>query len=803
GDTVCIEGVCRNPCGNSEFTCAVGLLCKYSSIFDASFCVPGACALCKSTERCENDVCVDPCASVTCEDNLICVRGECRDCTVAGCPRGQVCYQSMCQVDACLTQQCGEGEFCTDGRCVPLCDDSTCAIGERCNDEGACAADSCADVTCGNGEACRAGRCEANPCLTIPCPVGQACVPSLGCITDGCAVTTCPEGTICSLSAQGTPRCSVPGSGVKQPPKYVSTGGAGLTSCSVGVLGSSAGNAGGWLGWWCAAWWLARSLRRRSSRTRAGLPEPARMLLTGATLVVVSTLLVGCETTAICLDCQASGRGAGGDGARAGSGGGGLIDPLDDGGQSDDDGGGGNGGVIPPETCTYLGDEVCNSLDDDCDGRTDEDFDFRSNVRHCGGCDRPCQADNALTACEVGECKVQDCLPGFADSDGELGCEYRCPVYPPSPEDCNGIDDDCDGRADEEIGERDGDRLCRHTEGTPCEGVKLVCATRENKTTWFCDYPAIVDFDPAVPDGIRSEELRCDGEDNDCDGVADEPWPELGEPCDDGKVGACRDGGEMACTSDHKGTSCDLSRGPSPVPGAGPDAAELCNDLDDNCDGIVDNSDPTDPKHIVDDMVELTRSGTKFWIYRYEASRPDAKADSAGITPARACSNKSVVPWHSVSYTAASAACIAAGKRLCKPEEWQFACDGDANTNAAPPGRTYPYGDAYSADSCNGTDHDVVAGGVINNAVLPTGAIAACVTPESVFDLSGNLKEWVDQMGTGVNNHVIRGGSYESPRLGLTCQTTLSQATDTSVLPGLGFRCCSDVAPSTVLPPAP
>jgi hypothetical protein len=42
---------------------------------------------------------------------------------------------------------------------------------------------------------------------------------------------------------------------------------------------------------------------------------------------------------------------------------------------------------------------------------------------------------------------------------------------------------------------------------------------------------------------------------------------------------------------------------------------------------------------------------------------------------------------------------------------------------------------------------------------------------------------------------VVRGGSFESPRLGLTCQTDLSRATADSVLGGLGFRCCSDEAP--------
>ena len=43
------------------------------------------------------------------------------------------------------------------------------------------------------------------------------------------------------------------------------------------------------------------------------------------------------------------------------------------------------------------------------------------------------------------------CFAGFADFDGEKGCEYRCPVFPTQAEDCNAVDDDCDGRIDEDL----------------------------------------------------------------------------------------------------------------------------------------------------------------------------------------------------------------------------------------------------------------------------------------------------------------------------------------------------------------
>ena len=781
-ETVCIDGACRGPCGNSEFSCAFGLECRHSVQYDGDFCVPSACALCKSTQRCVDDVCVDPCAGVVCDDNFVCISGTCRDCVFAGCPAEQVCYRGLCQGDSCATTSCGKGEFCSDGACVALCDDASCPTGQRCDAQGTCAPDACAAMSCGSGEACRDGQCATEACVAGACPVGSACVPALGCVPDACVVTACPDGTLCRLGPQGAPRCVASGPAPTVKTTTFISSGSDLTTCSVGQLGTrdrSTHGASGMLVLCVLAWFVTR--RRHGARSLGPVLR----------WVWLAVCLTGCKPSVICLDCTDADGGSSSD-QDSGA-------PTGDSGSNPDDGGGGGaggGGAYgnagngnPALTCTALGDEVCNALDDDCDGNVDEDFDFMTNIRHCGGCDQPCQAANTQTVCEEGTCKATECFPGFADLDHEAGCEYRCPVFPAIDEDCNGVDDDCDGTVDEEPRQPDSTRLCRHTKGTPCENVRVVCATREQQTTWFCDYPDSVDFDPAIPDGIRLDEQRCDGLDNDCDGAADDPWPELGEPCDDGKLGACRDGGEMACTADHKGTKCDLTLAPDPVSGAGPATAELCNDLDDNCDGIVDNSDPADPKHIVDAMVELTLPGDRtYYIYRYEASRPDARADSAGIVPSRACSKPTVQPWSFVSYTAAAAACAASGKRLCTGDEWQLACEGDSAS-------TYPYGDDYAADSCNGTHHDAVSGGSLDNAALPTGSLATCVTPTNVFDLSGNVKEWVNQDGTSAANHVIRGGSFDSPQLGLTCQTTLSQATSSSVMGGLGFRCCSDTAP--------
>ncbi|RMH42294.1 MAG: VWA domain-containing protein [Deltaproteobacteria bacterium] len=74
----------------------------------------------------------------------------------------------------------------------------------------------------------------------------------------------------------------------------------------------------------------------------------------------------------------------------------------------------------------------------------------------------------------------------------------------------------------------------------------------------------------------------CNGADDDCDGLVDEDFPDLGAPCDDGELGACRGTGTRVCAPTGDGTECAIAD-----PGATP-VDEVCNGLDDDCDGLID-----------------------------------------------------------------------------------------------------------------------------------------------------------------------------------------------------------------------
>ena len=239
------------------------------------------------------------------------------------------------------------------------------------------------------------------------------------------------------------------------------------------------------------------------------------------------------------------------------------IDGDDDGVPASDDCDDGDPFVFPGAP------EKCDGKDQDCDQSVDEDF---AVGEVCtvgeGGCSRSgvvvCAADGTAGCdAEPGLPAVETCNGEDDDCDGtpDEGVLNRCGGCGDDfVERCNGLDDDCDEEIDEEW---DLGAVCFDGEGACRRGGVVVCGGEAGTQ---CSATAA---DP-------SEEI-CNGLDDDCDAFVDEDLG-LGEGCTEG-VGACAREGTLQCGADGR-VQCSAMPGPREV--------ELCNALDDDCDGETD-----------------------------------------------------------------------------------------------------------------------------------------------------------------------------------------------------------------------
>jgi len=226
--------------------------------------------------------------------------------------------------------------------------------------------------------------------------------------------------------------------------------------------------------------------------------------------------------------------------------------------------------------CGIVPHEECNNFDDDCDGLTDEDL-----IQPCA------------TACGSG---YEMCLDGNWIS---------CTAPPEKEEICDGLDNDCDGQIDEDL-----ECICTVQDvGVlfPCQEDPLLCGqgykTCECKDTdcttllmtecyaichWIPPSDPSIVCDPLIGMPLAME--KCNNFDDNCNQEIDE---DLYNACYTGPEGTLMAGicmpGEVTCET---GTWGNYDESEIFIPyyckGEITPQEEICNGLDDDCDGIAD-----------------------------------------------------------------------------------------------------------------------------------------------------------------------------------------------------------------------
>ncbi|MEM9074036.1 MAG: putative metal-binding motif-containing protein [Myxococcota bacterium] len=278
-----------------------------------------------------------------------------------------------------------------------------------------------------------------------------------------------------------------------------------------------------------------------------------------------------------------------------------------------------NGCVTQPPPCRRRA-EVCSELRDECitcdsaNPSTGWDVDGDGSISmDCGGpdCndDNPNQAPGLMEVCDA-EGIDEDCDPTTVgtpandrdgdgevssvccnlDAEGALSCGLDCndldgDVNSSGEEVCNGLDDDCDGMVDETVlvegyADTDGD-----LHGDP-DAAMMGC----EGTSGF----SLLDDDCDDDDRLRHGDMPevCDEVDNDCDDEVDEARVIITWYRDEDN-----DGFGTATTTM---LACEPPEGFSPLwtdcndsnPDVHPLAEEICDGLDNNCNGLADFTTP-------------------------------------------------------------------------------------------------------------------------------------------------------------------------------------------------------------------
>jgi hypothetical protein len=266
----CFQGACVPECiPLDDFGCPGGSSFAREADGGRCLCAPQDCTVfgCPSGNVCDDDKRCVP----RCHPGVVC-------------PHGQICRGFGC-VDPCEAVTCPAGAACDRGRCIPSCscdEKASCPAGTTCDLTMAvpsCVDSKCMGVQCASGEHCTSGAC-VDDCDGVSCPPKTVCRktsvngrPSRGACIDLCSPDPCSPGTACDWQTGGCKPIPLPEGGLALPPASsvevdpLDVAGAGwVCVCTASGLErvSAFGGVGSAMGW--AVMTVVRRRRRRPPR---------------------------------------------------------------------------------------------------------------------------------------------------------------------------------------------------------------------------------------------------------------------------------------------------------------------------------------------------------------------------------------------------------------------------------------------------------------------------------------------------------------------------------------------------------
>ena len=194
--------------------------------------------------------------------------------------------------------------------------------------------------------------------------------------------------------------------------------------------------------------------------------------------------------------------------------------------------------------------EICDGKDNNCDGQVDEGFDTDGD---------------GYKACE-GDC-----------NDNDVG------IYPGAPEICDGKDNNCNGQIDEGV----KTTFYRDTDGDGFGNGSITIQACSSPNGYVSVNGDCNDVDAAIhPNAVEI----CDGKDNNCDDLVDDnvqPVQWYRDSDGDGYGSSVNPIGSCSQPAGYVNINGDCDDGD---PAVRPDAPEICDGKDNNCNGQVDEN---------------------------------------------------------------------------------------------------------------------------------------------------------------------------------------------------------------------